>query len=150
MGTEKPSVLLVEDTPDDVALTLRAFEKSNFSNEVIVTRDGQEALDYLFGKGPFAGRDTRTMPTLILLDLNMPRLGGIEVLKRIRAESSTKLIPVVILTSSREQRDIAASYENHCNSYIRKPVDYTEFQNTAKQLGLYWMVLNQHPPTLSV
>ena len=139
-------VLLVEDNPDDVELTLRAFKKNNLLNEVVVAQDGVEALDYLFGTGAYAGRDTSELPQLILLDLNLPRVGGLEVLRRIRDDERTKLLPVVILTTSREEQDRLQSYLLHANSYIRKPVDFEQFIAAIQQLGLYWLVLNEAPP----
>lgn len=141
----KNIIMVVEDNQDDLDLTLRAFAKNNILNEIIVARDGVEALDYLFGSGAHAGRDLNIMPEVILLDLKMPRLGGIEVLKRIRADKRTKLQPVVVLTSSDEERDMIESYEYGVNSYIRKPVDFSQFVDAVRQLSLYWMVLNQCP-----
>lgn len=140
------SILLVEDNPDDEALTLRALKKSNILNEVTVARDGVEALDYLFGTGSHAGRDASIQPQLTLLDLKLPRLDGLEVLKRLRADPRTRLLPVVILTTSNENRDVIASYELGANSYIRKPVDFEQFTAAVRQLGLYWLVLNVLPP----
>jgi two-component system response regulator len=147
----KKIILLVEDNPDDEALTLRAFKKNNILNEVVVARDGAEALDYLFATGPYAGRDTadrqhRVMPELILLDLKLPKLAGLEVLERIRADERTRLLPVVILTSSKEEQDIIESYRLGASSYIRKPVDFTQFVEAIGQLGLYWLVFNQPLP----
>ncbi len=135
-------ILLVEDNPDDEALTLRALKKNNIANEVIVARDGVEALDYLFGEGSYSGRDTTQTPEVILLDLNLPRLNGQEVLKRLRADSRTRRIPVVMLTTSNEEQDILQSYDNGVNSYIRKPVDFEQFMEAIKQLGMYWLVMN--------
>ena len=143
----KPEViLLVEDNPDDQMLTLRALRKSNILNEVIVASDGTEALDYLFGTGVYAGRDLGEMPHLILLDLRLPKVGGLQVLKQLRANKLTKRIPVVILTSSDEEKDIMNSYDLGANSYIRKPVDFGQFTEAIRQLGLYWLVLNEAPP----
>jgi len=139
-------ILLVEDNPDDEALTLRALKKNNVANEVVVARDGVEALDYLFGTGAHAGRDRGQMPQVVLLDLNLPRLDGLEVLRRIRSEPTTQLIPVVVLTSSKEDRDLVESYRLGANSYVRKPVNFLEFVEAARQLGLYWLVLNEPPP----
>jgi len=139
-------ILLVEDNADDLALTLRAFKKNNIANEVVVARDGVEALDYLFGTGAHAGRDPSQMPQLVLLDLKLPRLDGLEVLRRIRSEPTTQIIPVVVLTSSKEDRDLVESYRLGANSYVRKPVDFAEFVEAARQLGLYWLVLNEPPP----
>lgn len=139
-------ILLVEDNPDDEALTLRALKKNNIANEVVVARDGVEALDYLFGTGAHAGRDVSQLPQVVLLDLNLPRLGGIEVLRRIRSEPTTQLVPVVVLTSSKEEHDVVVSYRLGANSYVRKPVDFLEFVEAARQLGLYWLVVNEPPP----
>ena len=139
------TILLVEDNPDDVKLTLRALTKSNILNEVIVAEDGVEALDYLFGTGKFAGRDTGLMPQVVLLDLKMPRMDGLEVLQRIRADERTKLLPVVVLTTSSEDKDRVESYKLGANSYIRKPVDFNQFLYAVQQLGLYWLVLNEGP-----
>ncbi len=138
-------ILLVEDNPDDVKLTLRALKKSNILNTVTVVSDGVEALAYLFGTGAYEGRDTSDMPQLILLDLNMPRLGGIEVLQRMRADERTRLIPVVVLTTSTEDADKIESYSLGANSYVRKPVDFDQFARAVQQLGLYWLVLNEAP-----
>jgi two-component system response regulator len=141
------SILLVEDTPDDIDLTLRAFKKNNITNEVIVAKDGVEALDYLFGRGAHAGRDTGKMPAVILLDLNLPGMNGLEVLRRLRADKRTKLLPMVILTSSKSERDKIDGYKLGANSYIRKPVDATKFREAIHELGLYWLVLNEPPFT---
>lgn len=138
-------ILLIEDNPDDEALTLRALKKNNILNEVVVARDGEEALGYLFGTGKFEGRDTSVQPQVILLDLQLPKLSGLEVLKRLRADKRTALQPVVVLTTSSEETDIMASYGNGANSYIRKPVDFNQFIEAVKQLGLYWLVLNEAP-----
>ena len=137
-------ILLVEDNSDDEELTRLAFEQSGISNHLEVVRDGAEALDYLFTRGAWAGR-TRRNPNLILLDLKLPKIGGLEVLRRLRAESYTRLIPVVILTSSVEEQDVISGYDLGCNSYIRKPVDFTQFAEAIRTLGLYWMVLNEPP-----
>jgi two-component system response regulator len=138
-------ILLAEDNPDDVKLTLRALKKSNILNEVVVAQDGVEALDYLFGTGKFEGRDTRIMPQMILLDLKMPRVDGLEVLQRMREDARTKVLPVVILTTSSEDKDRIESYRLGANSYIRKPVDFNQFVEAVQQLGLYWLVLNEAP-----
>jgi two-component system response regulator len=139
------SILLVEDNPDDEALTKRAFQKNNIANKMVVARDGVEALDYLFGTGPHAGRDPHDMPQLVLLDLKLPLIDGLEVLRRIRADARTRLLPVVVLTSSREDQDLVSSYSLGCNSYVRKPVNFDEFLESARQLGLYWLLLNESP-----
>jgi CheY-like chemotaxis protein len=138
-------ILLVEDNPDDVHLTLRAFKKSHLTNDIVVTCDGAEALDYLFGTGAYAGRDLSIMPHLILLDLKLPKVSGIEVLKRIRGDERTKRLPVVALTSSNEQDDLNQCYELGVNSYVRKPVNFLEFVQAVQQLELYWLVLNITP-----
>jgi CheY-like chemotaxis protein len=140
------TILLIEDNPSDIELTRRALEKGHILNELVVASDGQEALDYLFGTGAHAGRDTSDLPTLTLLDLKLPKVSGLDVLRRIRAEVSTRRMPVVILTSSREEQDMAASYDLGVNSYIRKPVDFEHFVQSVAQLGLYWLVLNEEPP----
>ncbi len=140
------TILLVEDNPDDEALTLRALKKNNILNEVIVARDGAEALDYLFGTGAYAGRDTTVMPAVILLDLKLPKIDGLEVLRRLRADKRTRLLPVVILTSSKEEQDLINGYSLGANSYVRKPVDFVKFIEAVRQLGLYWLVLNEAPP----
>jgi two-component system response regulator len=139
-------ILLVEDNPDDEALTLRALKKNNIKNEVVVARDGAEALDYLFGTGKYAGRDTAHLPQVVLLDLKLPKMEGLEVLRRVRTDERTKLLPVVILTSSNEDQDRIAGYGLGANSYVRKPVDFSQFLEAARQLGLYWLVLNEAPP----
>jgi two-component system response regulator len=138
-------ILLVEDNPDDVKLTLRALKKNNILNEVIVAQDGVEALDYLFGTGKYEGRDTRVKPQVILLDLKMPKIDGQEVLQRIRADERTRFLPVVVLTTSSEDKDRVESYKLGANSYIRKPVDFDQFTIAVQQLGLYWLVLNEAP-----
>jgi two-component system, response regulator len=140
------SILLVEDNPDDEALTLRAFRKNNVTNEVVVVRDGAEALDYLFGTGTYVNRDLTLLPQVIILDLKLPKIDGLEVLRRIRATAHTKLLPVVILTSSNEERDRLKGYGLGANSYVRKPVDFAEFVDAVRQLGLYWLLLNEQPP----
>ena len=138
-------ILLVEDNPDDVELTLRSLRKNNILNEVVVAGDGAEALDYLLGTGAHAGRDLSVMPAVILLDLKLPRIDGLEVLQRLRADERTKLLPVVILTSSKEEKDVINGYKLGANSYIRKPVDFTQFSEAVGQLGLYWLLLNESP-----
>ena len=140
------TILLVEDNPDDVALTERALKKARIANSVVVARDGPEALDFLLGTGPYAGRDTGIMPEVILLDLKLPKMDGLEVLRRLRADQRTRLLPVVVLTSSKEDRDLTRSYELGANSYIRKPVDFKQFVKAVQDLGLYWLVLNEPPP----
>lgn len=142
-------ILLVEDNPDDEELTLRALKKNNIKNEVIIARDGSEALDYLFGMGAHAGRNLGTMPTVTLLDLKLPKVDGLEVLKRLRADERTKLLPVVILTSSKEEQDLLTGYKLGANSYIRKPVDFLQFNEAVRNLGLYWLLLNESPPKTS-
>lgn len=138
-------ILLVEDNASDIGLTKRAFEKSNIVNPLVVVEDGQDALDYLFCQGKFKDRDSSEQPSLILLDLKMPGLGGLEVLEQIRANPITRRLLVVILTSSKEEQDVAAGYDLGVNSYIRKPVDFTQFAEVIKQLGMYWLVLNEPP-----
>lgn len=140
------TILLVEDNPDDEALALRALKKSRIGNKIVVTRDGAEALDYIFGTGPYSDRDTSEMPQIILLDLKLPKIDGLEVLRRIRTDERTLLIPVAVLTSSNEEKDIVESYKLGANSYIRKPVDFEQFAESVRQLGLYWLVLNEAPP----
>lgn len=142
----KKIILLVEDNPDDEILAIRALEKNNIMNEVVVARDGAEALDYLFGAGAHAGRDMSVMPQIILLDLKLPKIDGLEVLRRLRNDERTKLLPVVVLTSSKEDRDLTESYSLGANSYIRKPVNFAQFTEAIRQLGLYWLVLNESPP----
>ncbi|MCH9051980.1 MAG: response regulator [Proteobacteria bacterium] len=140
------TILLIEDNPDDVELTLHAFQKNHMANDVVVAGDGAEGLDYLFGTGKYAGRDADDPPALILLDLQLPKIGGLEVLRRVREDERTKRIPVVIMTTSDEEEDIANGYDGGANSYLRKPVDFAEFMNAVKQLEMYWMVLNTPPP----
>ena len=139
-------ILLVEDNPDDEALTLRALSKHNVANSVVVTRDGAEAVDFLFGMGVHTGRDTGELPQIVLLDLKLPKLDGFEVLRRIRSDERTRTLPVVILTSSKEDSDVARGYRDGCNSYVRKPVNFDEFIEAARQLGMYWLLLNEGPP----
>ncbi|MBI4317963.1 MAG: response regulator [Chloroflexi bacterium] len=139
-------ILLVEDDPADEALTTRALEHNNVGNELVVARDGAEALDYLFGTGMYAGRDVRDLPQVVLLDLKLPKLDGIEVLRQVRADKRTSLLPVVILTTSDEEDDMVRAYQLGANSYVRKPVNFNDFMNVIKQLGLYWVVINKCPP----
>jgi CheY-like chemotaxis protein len=140
------SILLVEDNPDDEALAIRALKRHHIGNEIIIAHDGVEALDYLFGTGLYAGRDTNTKPSVILLDLKLPRLNGLEVLRRLRSDERTRLLPVVVLTTSSEEQDMINSYSFGCNSYIRKPVDFIQFSEAIRQLGMYWLLMNEIPP----
>jgi two-component system response regulator len=142
------TILLVEDNPDDEALTVRALKKQRIRNELIVARDGAEALDYLFGTGAYAGRDLTVMPAVILLDLKLPKLDGLEVLRTIRSDERTRLLPVVILTSSREEQDLIDGYSLGANSYVCKPVEFEKFAHAVSQLGLYWLLLNEVPEDL--
>jgi CheY-like chemotaxis protein len=146
MGVNNKTILLVEDNPDDEALAIRALKRNHISNEIVVAHDGVEALDYLFGTGVYAGRDISTKPTVILLDLKLPRIDGIEVLRRLREDDRTKLLPVVVLTTSSEEQDMLDSYSLGCNSYIRKPVNFIEFTEAVRQLGMYWLLINEAPP----
>ncbi len=139
-------ILLVEDNPDDEALTLRALKKNNIVNQVVVARDGSEALDYMFGRGNYSGRDPDVLPQVILLDLKLPKIDGLEVLRQLRTDPRTKLTPVVILTSSNEEQDRFKGYDLGANSYVRKPVDFNKFIEAVRQLGLYWLVFNERPP----
>jgi len=148
MSENNKIILLVEDNPDDEELTRLAFAESRVANELVVARNGQEALDYLFVDGKYSGRDVDKRPQLILLDLKLPKIDGMEVLRRVRADARTKLLPVVILTSSKEESDLVESYTLGANSYIQKPVDFTQFIDAVRQLGLYWLVLNETPQTL--
>jgi CheY-like chemotaxis protein len=141
-------ILLVEDNPDDEALTLRAFKRNNILNPVVVARDGVEALDYLLATGAYTGRDLQVMPQVILLDLKLPKVDGLEVLRRLRADEHTRLLPVVILTSSKEEQDLLQGYSLGANSYVRKPVDFTQFAEAVRQMGLYWLLLNEPPPLI--
>jgi CheY-like chemotaxis protein len=144
--TQDKLILLIEDNHDDEMLTLRALKKNHIANEVVIARDGVEALDFLFATGKHAGRDARIQPQVALLDLNLPRLGGLEVLKRLRADYRTRFLPVVVLTSSTEDEDVINSYSNGANAYIRKPVEFGQFSEAVKTLGLFWLVLNQPAP----
>jgi two-component system response regulator len=143
---EQKYILLVEDNPDDVELTLLAFKKYNIKNDLVVIQNGAEALDYLFAEGAYAGRDLSNMPAVILLDLKLPKIGGLEVLRRMRTDERTKFLPVAILTSSKEEQDLINGYKFGANSYVRKPIDFAQFTEAARQLGLYWMILNEPPP----
>lgn len=143
---DKKMILLVEDNPDDEELTLRALKKNNIVNDVAVVRDGAEALDYLFCTGRYTSRNSSDLPQIVLLDLNLPKMGGLEVLRRIRENEKTRLLPVVILTSSKEEQDLIQGYSLGANSYVRKPVDFNQFVDAVRQLGLYWLVLNEAPP----
>ncbi|XHS79826.1 response regulator [Burkholderiaceae bacterium UC74_6] len=146
MSNESKEILLVEDNPDDVALTLRAFKRSHLMNPIVVVRDGVEALDLLFARGAYADRAGAPLPTLVVLDLKLPKLDGLGVLKILRADPRTALLPVVILTSSKEEADVISGYTSGANSYVRKPVDFAEFVEAVKVLGIYWLALNQGPP----
>lgn len=145
--SDQKTILLVEDNPDDVELTMRALKKNNIKNEIVVAKDGVEALDYLFGTGKHAGRDLSGMPTLILLDLKLPKIDGLDVLRRIRNDDRTRLLPVVILTSSKEEQDLLRGYSLGTNSYVRKPIDFNEFTKAVGMLGLYWLLINESPPS---
>ncbi|MBF2063225.1 MAG: response regulator [Calothrix sp. C42_A2020_038] len=140
------SILLVEDNPDDELLAIRALKRHHISNEIVVVHDGVEALDYLFGTGIYIGRDVSIKPTVILLDLKLPRIDGLEVLRRLREDQRTKLLPIVVLTTSNEEQDLLDSYNLGCNSYIRKPVDFMQFSEAIRQLGMYWLLMNEVPP----
>ena len=146
MKIKNGMILLVEDEPDDEALTLRALHQNNVGNRIAVVRDGVEALDYLFAKNDYADRDPNDLPQLILLDIKLPKMDGLEVLRQIRTNPRTRLLPVVILTSSKEEQDLIEGYKSRVNSYIRKPVDFTRFVETIRELGLYWLGLNEEPP----
>lgn len=141
-------ILLVEDSQRDEELALRALKKNNIRNEVVVARDGVEALDYLFGTGAHAGRDVAELPTIVLLDIKLPKLDGLEVLRRLRADPRTKLLPVVLLTSSKEDNDRLVGYTSGANSFVRKPIEFAEFSEAIRQLGLYWLILNEPPPAV--
>jgi two-component system response regulator len=141
------TILLVEDNPDDIELTLRAFRKNNIANDMAIVRDGAEALDFLFCRGAYCRRDIADQPRLILLDLNLPKLDGLQVLERLRADERTRLVPVVILTSSKEEQDMIRGYQHGANSYVRKPVDFNAFVDAVRQIGLYWLLINEAPPS---
>jgi two-component system response regulator len=140
------TILLVEDNEDDIELTLRAFARCKVANEIDVVRDGEEALEYLHARGRYAGRDASQLPEVVLLDLKLPKIDGLEALRRMRADERTRLLPVVIVTSSKEERDVVTSYDLGANSFVRKPVDFSQFVEAANHLGLYWLVLNEPPP----
>lgn len=142
---EEKIILLVEDNADDEELTIRTLQKNHLKNKIVVVRDGVEALDYLYGTGEYKDRDLSISPVLIMLDIKLPKLNGLEVLKKIKADPRTKFIPVVVLTSSDEEKDLVESYQLGANSYVRKPVDFAEFQNSVRQLALYWVLLNESP-----
>ena len=145
-GPERERLLLVEDNPDDEALTLRTLRRQGVTNEVVVARDGAEALDYLFGTGAHAGRDSRDIPRVVLLDLQLPKVGGLEVLRRIRADPRTCMVPVVIFTSSSEEQDLLQAYSSHANSYVQKPIESVQFDEVLRWVGHYWLTLNEAPP----
>ncbi len=146
MSAKDKIILLVEDNPDDEALAIRALKRNHISNKIVVAHDGVEALDFMFGTGMYTGRDISIKPTVILLDLKLPRVDGIEVLRRLREDDRTKLVPVVVLTTSSEEQDMLDSYSLGCNSYIRKPVDFIQFSEAIRQLGMYWLLMNEPPP----
>ena len=143
----KKTILLVEDNADDEELTIRALKKNNVTNHLVVARDGVEALDFIFGTGAYANRDSAVLPGLVLLDLKLPKIDGLEVLRRIRADERTRRMPVTVLTSSKEEQDVIKSYDLGANSYIRKPVDFSQFTEAVRQLGMYWLMLNEAPPS---
>jgi len=148
MNGESRVILLIEDNPSDIELTQRAFSKSRITNKLVIAEDGEAALDYLFARGPYAGRDVTDLPALVLLDLKLPKIDGLEVLRLIRADERTRRVPVVILTSSKEEQDVSAGYDLGVNSYICKPVDFLQFAKATEHLGLYWLVLNEPPPNV--
>ncbi|AFY93431.1 response regulator [Chamaesiphon minutus] len=143
---DRKVILLVEDNPDDEALAIRALKRHHIGNEIVVAHDGVEALDYLFGTGVYLGRDTNNKPSVVLLDLKLPRIDGLEVLRRLRDDPRTRFLPVVVLTTSSEEGDVLDSYSLGCNSYIRKPVDFIQFSEAIRQLGMYWLLMNEPPP----
>jgi two-component system response regulator len=145
MSADPGFILLVEDNQDDVDLTLRALAKQNIANDVAVVRDGAEALDFVFARGKYAGRDPRELPQLILLDINLPKLSGLQVLRQLRENQATRMVPVVMLTTSNEDKDVVESYSSGANSYVQKPIDFQEFTEAVKQLGVYWLIVNQAP-----
>ncbi len=147
MADEPRTILLIEDNPDDVELTRRALDLSHVANRLVVVTDGAEALDYLFASGAYAARDVRATPEVVLLDLKLPKVDGLEVLRRIRADERTRRMPVIVLTSSNQEADIVASYDLGANSYVRKPVDFDQFVQATRALGLYWLVINEPPPS---
>jgi CheY-like chemotaxis protein len=146
MSTKDKVILLVEDNPDDEALAIRALKRHHVGNDIVIAHDGVEALDYLFGTGMYEGRDVGLKPSVVLLDLKLPRIDGLEVLRRIREDDRTRLLPVVVLTTSSEEQDLLDSYSLGCNSYIRKPVDFIQFSEAIRQLGMYWLLMNEAPP----
>ncbi len=146
MNSKDKVILLVEDNPDDEALAIRALKRHHVSNEIVVAHDGVEALDYLFGRGQYEGRDVNVKPSVVLLDLKLPRVDGLEVLRQVRDDDRTRLLPVVVLTTSSEEQDLLNSYSLGCNSYIRKPVDFIQFSEAIRQLGMYWLLMNEAPP----
>ncbi len=146
MSSKDKVILLVEDNPDDEALAIRALKRHHVGNEIVIAHDGVEALDYLFGKGLYEGRDVNLKPSVVLLDLKLPRVDGLEVLRQVRADDRTRLLPVVVLTTSSEEQDLLDSYSLGCNSYIRKPVDFIQFSEAIRQLGMYWLLMNEAPP----
>jgi len=144
--TRKRVILLVEDNPNDIELTLRAFEKSDVTKEIVVARDGEQAIHYLHATGPHADRDPIGMPDVVLLDMKLPKIDGMGVLRRMRADERTRRLPVVVLTSSKEEKDVMASYDLGANSFVRKPVDFAQFVEAARYLGIYWLTMNEPPP----